>query len=424
MPVTSSAEFRARELFPMQKFQAQQQIQSQSDDLARKQQAREAMGAEVQTEPTQAEAGAMRMNAEKFLNANNIPINERTLGKVMQDSYNNWKSKKVAQYQQTQLDPMGAVKQGLAPEADGMDSKEIGHLRTMHSKYLSYMNQLLNNGAQESNPELLQTRANVKSIENRLVELGMPITGQVQEVDPSIAQKKGETIENARADVIKLLDTAKDETGARGIPDGVIDDVDLIERGLDKIAYDYNINTNDPDWKRMMGLLESKKKAVSSVVEAGQKQQKIAFEQKMKKQSSAQGKGSIDAERARLAYLDINATPNDVAKRTEGLNALLRGESGAAIGKNEVLGRIQNVVPGDIAKEILSDQSSWKAWIADKAISDDQFTNMLINDYVDRIDHVKLVEQLKVRAGEKASDIVKGRGEKPRSKSVKFTGWK
>ena len=174
---------------------------------------------------------------------------------------------------------------------------------------------------------------------------------------------------------------------------------------MDDIAVEYGINPKDDAWKRLIGLLDAKEANIKDQYEAGERKQKVRFEQSMKKKAVAQGQASINAERAKLNVIDLLEQPENTANRTAGLNTLLRSESGAAIGKNEVIERISNIVPDDVARELLDKQSSWQRWLADKTISDEQFTSMLVNEYVGRIDPNSLIEQLRIRSGETAKEV-------------------
>lgn len=268
-------------------------------------------------------------------------------------------------------------------------------------------------------PEELQQR-----VEAKLQQLAPELWGaqetaqETAPVTPVTPDAQTEEVsDKKRSEVYKefkksLLDKAVDKN-----KDGFLDVPEAeLKASINEFARKKGWGADGSEVKTLTNLVEGLAKDAAEKEAKRYKRSLESRNQALKERQAGQSAASINAERAKGDVGKIREAPGDIALRTGALNTLLRSESGAAIGKGEVLERIMNLVPSDVAKKIMEEQSGFERIILDKAVSDDHFTAMIVNKYVRQIDPQRLIEQLRIRAGEKAEDIF-GTAPKPKQES-------
>lgn len=186
---------------------------------------------------------------------------------------------------------------------------------------------------------------------------------------------------------------------------GIVENLAKLEAHVNKSIQDSGLPETDKNVISLRQYLKTQVESVRSQFETEQNIKERAAAEKRANKSAAQSSTSINAERAKLDVKHLVTSPNDNGYRRSALNDLLRSESGAAIGKNETLERIQTVLPDAIARQAGNEAASAAGWLASKFNADEQFTTNMVNKYLGSIDVTKLIEQLRIRSGETADQI-------------------
>lgn len=190
------------------------------------------------------------------------------------------------------------------------------------------------------------------------------------------------------------------ELGVDNLPDGVIDDVLALERKLGEIRTKYGVSA--ADMQEVTAAREKLETTLKSKYDAAEKKKSDQLDRKLKEEAAAGATWSINKERAKQAYMDLQRSPDDFTYRTEALDLLLRSETGAAISKGETLNRLVTLLGPEKGKEVMNSISGIPGFIATKLQADEQFTAGLVSKYVDELDMNRVFAQLNIKGGGKA----------------------
>lgn len=190
------------------------------------------------------------------------------------------------------------------------------------------------------------------------------------------------------------------ELGVDNLPDGVIDDVLALERKLGEIRTKYGVSA--ADMQEVTAAREKLETTLKSKYDAAEKKKSDQLDRKLKEEAAAGATWSINKERAKQAYMDLQRSPDDFTYRTEALDLLLRSETGAAISKGETLSRLVTLLGPEKGKEVMNSISGIPGFIATKLQADEQFTAGLVAKYVDELDMNRVFAQLNIKGGGKA----------------------
>ena len=152
----------------------------------RENQARQALGQQVQMQPSEMERVQMRNTAVKFLQDNNIVPDERRVGKIVQDLMQKRQQRAQAEYQMTQLSPQAAIQAQMTEEEQTMPNRqEIYNTRALYNQHMQYYRQLLRD-KQEDDPSVVDARNAVNRLASKLKEYGVPVEGVGEGVTETI----------------------------------------------------------------------------------------------------------------------------------------------------------------------------------------------------------------------------------------------
>lgn len=237
------------------------------------------------------------------------------------------------------------------------------------------------------------------------------IETQLKEIDPdtwgaSVGGGTGgtkENVEKAVAEGKELVKKAVDVTDINGVKgaDGIIDNIALLESTISDLRTKYGISSSD--LSPVLSYLESRKDEISKGYESKGKKEDKAFEQAMKKRSEAGASWSIQLERAKQAYNDLKANPSDFSYRNEALDVLLRNETGAAIAKQETMNRLATLLPPSESLNMQESVGGVTGFLASRFQADETFTANLVKNYLGKVDINRVLKQLNLKAGGKAS---------------------
>lgn len=234
------------------------------------------------------------------------------------------------------------------------------------------------------------------------------IETQLKEIDPdtwgaSVGGGTKENVEKAVAEGKELVKKAVDVTDINGVKgaDGIIDNIALLESTISDLRTKYGISSSD--LSPVLSYLESRKDEISKGYESKGKKEDKAFEQAMKKRSEAGASWSIQLERAKQAYNDLKANPSDFSYRNEALDVLLRNETGAAIAKQETMNRLATLLPPSESLNMQESVGGVTGFLASRFQADETFTANLVKNYLGKVDINRVLKQLNLKAGGKAS---------------------
>jgi hypothetical protein len=212
-----------------------------------------------------------------------------------------------------------------------------------------------------------------------------------------------ENVEKAVAEGKELVKKAVDVTDINGVKgaDGIIDNIALLESTISDLRTKYGISSSD--LSPVLSYLESRKDEISKGYESKGKKDDKAFEQAMKKRSEAGASWSIQLERAKQAYNDLKANPSDFSYRNEALDVLLRNETGAAIAKQETMNRLATLLPPSESLKMQESVGGVTGFLASRFQADEAFTANLVKNYLGKVDVDRVLKQLNLKAGGKAS---------------------
>lgn len=255
---------------------------------------------------------------------------------------------------------------------------------------------------QESPDIIKKYEDNIAAIETQLKEID-PYTWGASVGGGSGAGGTKENVEKAVAEGKELVRNAvdvKDINGAKGA-DGIIDDIALLETTISDLRTKYGISS--ADLSPVVNYLESKKDEIDKGYKAKLEKEDKAFEQAMKKRSEAGASWSIQLERAKQAYNDLKANPSDFSYRNEALDVLLRNETGAAIAKQETMNRLSTLLPPSESLRMQESVGGVSGFLATKLQADETFTANLVKNYLGKVDVDRVLKQLNLKAGGKAT---------------------
>lgn len=99
------------------------------------------------------------------------------------------------------------------------------------------------------------------------------------------------------------------------------------------------------------------------------------------------------------AYSRLKSNPSDISARSEALNVLLRKESGAAIGRDEVLSRINTMLPPEDYNNLINETGGLKGWLANTTGNENLLMIQTIRKYLPKMDLNKSLPILRDQIG-------------------------
>lgn len=99
------------------------------------------------------------------------------------------------------------------------------------------------------------------------------------------------------------------------------------------------------------------------------------------------------------AYNRLKTNPNDITTRNDAMNRLLRDESGAAIGKDEVLNRLATVLDPADYKEMVSELGGLKGWVAGTTGNENLLMIQSMEKYLGKMKTDRMLNILRDRIG-------------------------
>lgn len=186
------------------------------------------------------------------------------------------------------------------------------------------------------------------------------------------------------------IKNAKDELPRDGEIDGYAEIVSAIESWGNQ----NRLSPKDPMMQSLYKVLEAKKESISD-----------AFQKAESKRLEGKGTTEDIEKRAEKVipvygvYKRLKENPNDIATRGDAMNRLLRDESGAAIGKDEVISRLQTILPTNEYENLVSETGGIKGWVANSTGNENLLNIQVMSKYLGKMDVQKMCNILKDRVG-------------------------
>lgn len=253
-------------------------------------------------------------------------------------------------------------------KALGKDAN-LDDIRAMHNAYMNNLTALYNQGANDGDPRVIEAKAAIDYTAGLLAEKGLlPKSGEssTQKKTPEELEVEKKIGKETKDRAYKILDTAIDETdpyGAKG-KDGIIDNELSILRQLNDLLSESGINPKSKEWQSVQTEWEAIKSRAKNVmarigeVKAGSEAKKERERSAaLQVKSQSESGGAVDRRAAKSKLDALNARPTSEPDKADAVLWIMRKNSGAMIGPNEILQYMQGRLPSDKYNELVADLS-------------------------------------------------------------------
>jgi hypothetical protein len=226
-------------------------------------------------------------------------------------------------------------------------------------------------------------------------DLGKGLIGSIEEQTPNAIQTAQETTqEKPKIDADKVRQDLKGMALDVNPKDGVIDNIEDIKFKLNQIISASGLGDTDPNVKSLRSYIEELETSSQKKFNASE-ERRLESKQDIK---SIQDKATAVTPIYGV-YRRLKENPTDEIAVADAMNRLLRDESGAAIGKDEVLSRMQTVLPKDAYEELASKLGGVSGLLAKYFDVDELLRSRALNQYFSKVDRSKLKNVLRDRIG-------------------------
>lgn len=253
--------------------------------------------------------------------------------------------------------------------------------------------------------------------------------------------EKAEAQPKKEISVNEIRDTITERSQDVDERDGIIDNIVGIESYIDDVTS--GLGENDERVIQIKNHLSRLKKNISDKFQQSEQEEERKFGRAKIFRGEARAK-TLEEERRQIdvekraskltpiygVFDRLKKEPNSKRAKADALNRLLRDESGAAIGKDEVQQRLQTVLPDAEYDNLMSEVGGIKGWIANATGNENLMMIRVMNDYLDKMNTDKLLDAIsdRVIGDKKAFEYLEENyvpfSEQKQKPKIKIEGWK